>query len=1390
MRFQKKLSAFLSAVMLITLLPANIMADTVNTTDTADTANTQQTVQTVDEDMQTNTDDEENDEQEESVMEQNSFNAAGEQSELYEDESDVISEDSYNQQTVEKYGGLDALKDPQIIPDDEFFGVWDLSANEWTMQPYLDYSLDPLLEKAGEAAKLGAYDRAKEYVLSYYRQAFSTHARDMDSLALKTRRGQLSAQVAFENLIYVKNGNPIVVDKFDLTADDKQYKTDVLEDITAVIGGTNKVSYLITGLKKDGYQGVIYSKEADDESVRPYIRLNVNGSPVYVYPTQDTYISAGSNKSKIYGSEKVLRVEESRTSYGQKTSVDTNTKKAYLTFDLSDYVNSGDVLASAELFLTGHMETGSGCGNDYDTEQESASVVVWKDPQINWQENETNWNNYPEQIVFSYDGMFGPSFGTAVSGANKVEASYRDNISKYSSFMHLLARAYIYNQDDAYAYHVIRLFINAMREQSTHDPSNPRDMSDIFIAVDANYHNAGQRAKFSPEIINAIIDSKAMTPEAFTAILKNSYLLCDALAQHWGATQEGNNHGSLQIEGLCRLMLCFREFNKYSAPLANDGKPVNQYGGSYNGGWYAVAKARIKHKINIDMFSDGSSIEVSLGYVSLNMECYANLIEAVRQVGLPTEYLIEDEQFKAMENMCRYMVNGSTPTMGDWQQGHGYGHGANYRKRIQMIKDYTDDPILLWAASEGTEGSRPDYQSVVYDVGKKAVLRNSWDENAVAMQINADGGRRSHGQHDDLGLNFYAYGQHFLIDPLYFDYTMSRPQNIYLNSTRAHNTIEINGISQKGAAAAKGEAIKSGSGIIINNPSNGSSDAVMGDMHAENRELNTMYDFIRVETNSYKRNPGNAPFNGDFTEYRDLLYIKPGYTIVTDYINPSNTDENTYTQNWHFLYTTNPSFDKENNIIRSNNDGANLILAAVKQQDDFIEPEKERPALYSPGAPTVVDDKYWAFEKKVKGAVSFNTVLIPMEAGVDKTVSTENIKLDTSEDIANAFNVYVNDENAGTKSVGTYYTLLGNETDIAANKKERSFDSYTTDGRLAFAEQTDGVFTTAVMRSGSKLLSTDVNTDSKAVILSDKEIGEIGVTWSGGYMSINSSKVKSAADLGNLSIYNGGEKIKKLRLNGEDITSSLTQTANYVYFGQKLIEDNQTPSDNNNGGNGSNGTGNGHGTGGVVGGGSSSTGGGSTVTPPTATPTAQPEKPFEAELKDHWAKQEITRLVQDGIVNGMDNNSLGLKLAVSRAEFVTMLARAYQLNEAEYNGEFNDVVASDWYAPYLAAAKNVGILFGDDQGNANPKAEITREEMAKIALLSKEKLGDAQIDDSVGGAEFSDQSEISDWARGYVDNASKLGLIVGMEDGSFRPKEHVLREQAMVVVYRCLYGNK
>lgn len=170
------------------------------------------------------------------------------------------------------------------------------------------------------------------------------------------------------------------------------------------------------------------------------------------------------------------------------------------------------------------------------------------------------------------------------------------------------------------------------------------------------------------------------------------------------------------------------------------------------------------------------------------------------------------------------------------------------------------------------------------------------------------------------------------------------------------------------------------------------------------------------------------------------------------------------------------------------------------------------------------------------------------------------------------------------------------------------------------------------------------------------------------------------------------------------------------------------------------------------------------------------------DIEGHWGEDYIVKLSEMGIVKG-DGEKFYPDNFITRAEFVTMVTRAIDLEVSRYKGGFSDVAANDWHAMYVQTALDNGLIAEDTL--FRPNDNIVREEMTKIIVSAAEDKGvtsswNTNID------KFSDYEAISDWAADYVRKAYNLGLVKGDENGYFNPRANATRAEAAAMIYRLI----
>lgn len=176
-------------------------------------------------------------------------------------------------------------------------------------------------------------------------------------------------------------------------------------------------------------------------------------------------------------------------------------------------------------------------------------------------------------------------------------------------------------------------------------------------------------------------------------------------------------------------------------------------------------------------------------------------------------------------------------------------------------------------------------------------------------------------------------------------------------------------------------------------------------------------------------------------------------------------------------------------------------------------------------------------------------------------------------------------------------------------------------------------------------------------------------------------------------------------------------------------------------------------------------------------------KQFSDLPADHWAAPVVQELAARHMVTGTGQTTFEPDRSVTRAEFVTMLARAMKLTDA---GEtpFTDVSPADWFAKDVAAAYKAGLVQGQTADLFAPNDLISREEM--VTLMMRSYTMNHQQPAGQSAAPFNDKAQISTWALPYVEQAASLQLINGRAEGRFEPKGNSTRAEASQVMYNLL----
>lgn len=163
-----------------------------------------------------------------------------------------------------------------------------------------------------------------------------------------------------------------------------------------------------------------------------------------------------------------------------------------------------------------------------------------------------------------------------------------------------------------------------------------------------------------------------------------------------------------------------------------------------------------------------------------------------------------------------------------------------------------------------------------------------------------------------------------------------------------------------------------------------------------------------------------------------------------------------------------------------------------------------------------------------------------------------------------------------------------------------------------------------------------------------------------------------------------------------------------------------------------------------------------------------------------WMEPYLEKLAEWGVMRGSSSGDLNPDRMLTRAEFVTMINRAFGYTELGTT-PFQDVPEDAWYADDINIAYQAGYFQGASETTAAPLGRVTREQAAVLLGRNLRLQGVPGVN-----SDFSDVQQMGNWSRGMVQECAELGIIQGYADGTFRPKNYITRGQMACFLVRAL----
>ena len=158
-------------------------------------------------------------------------------------------------------------------------------------------------------------------------------------------------------------------------------------------------------------------------------------------------------------------------------------------------------------------------------------------------------------------------------------------------------------------------------------------------------------------------------------------------------------------------------------------------------------------------------------------------------------------------------------------------------------------------------------------------------------------------------------------------------------------------------------------------------------------------------------------------------------------------------------------------------------------------------------------------------------------------------------------------------------------------------------------------------------------------------------------------------------------------------------------------------------------------------------------------------EPFTDVRNGAWYVSAVQYVYENGIMTGKTATTFAPNDNLTRAEFATVLYSQAGKPAVDYRPIFKDVAQGAWYTSPVLWAYDNRIVSGYANGSFGTSDKITREQLALMMYKYAQTKGyDTTVDDSILSS-FSDEADISSWARKAIQWAASHGIMSGKGKG-------------------------
>ncbi len=268
--------------------------------------------------------------------------------------------------------------------------------------------------------------------------------------------------------------------------------------------------------------------------------------------------------------------------------------------------------------------------------------------------------------------------------------------------------------------------------------------------------------------------------DAFNHFLHSSVVTDRDLALHIKTTIAQLRYLRNNMFGNVPNHLSFARAGLYSgAALFNELKEAHD--------WRDYAAQTTIEALTEDHLPDGASLELSIGYSQFFI---TNYLESIYDLAVLTERENENyiqQMIDKCEQPAEFFVRLMTPD----REAPSYNNnvGPDVVSLMQRVVDkYPHREDFRWIATEGGQGTMPDYTSCFLPYTGYAAMRSGWDRDDNYLGFDNAPTGRTHCHMDKLNVVLWAYGRQIIFESEGSKNDNADPWSVYSQDTFSHNT--------------------------------------------------------------------------------------------------------------------------------------------------------------------------------------------------------------------------------------------------------------------------------------------------------------------------------------------------------------------------------------------------------------------------------------------------------------------------------------------------------------------------------------------------------------------------------------------------------------------------